>query len=100
MKGKLEAFSSTCPEYVQLCNRANQFLLQRESEQIVRAEETKKFDFKEIESKLRKKKDEAEKVNKYTHLQGSGFRKKNLSRLYPERSRLFQNFLSRSLLIY
>ena len=99
MKGKLEAFSSTCPEYVQLCNRANQFLLQRESEQIVRAEETKKFDFKEIESKLRKKKDEAEKVNKYTHLQGSGFRKKSIpivSRTIPTLS----NFLSRSLLIY
>lgn len=62
VKGKLEAFASSCPEYLQLCNRANQFLLQRETDITSRPEVSKKFDFKEIESKLRKKRDEAEKV--------------------------------------
>ena len=61
VKGKLEAFASSCPDYVQLCERANQFLLQRESEDLVKSEE-KRFDLKELEAKIKRKKDEAEKV--------------------------------------
>ena len=61
VKGKLEAFASSCPDYVQLCDRANQFLLQRESEDPVKPED-KKFDLKELEAKIKRKKEEAEKV--------------------------------------
>ena len=61
VKGKLEAFASSCPDYVQLCERVNQFLLQRESEDLVKSEE-KRFDLKELEAKIKRKKDEAEKV--------------------------------------
>ena len=46
---------------MQLCERANQFLLQRESEDLVKSEE-KRFDLKELEAKIKRKKDEAEKV--------------------------------------
>lgn len=30
VKGKLEAFSTSCPDYIDLCDRAGQFLIQRE----------------------------------------------------------------------
>ena len=64
VKGKLEAFSSTCPEYVQLCNRANQFLLQREMEPVEPTKGETEFNLKNIETKIRQTKDEAEKVRK------------------------------------
>ena len=30
MRGKLEAFATSCPDYLDLCDRAGQFLIQRE----------------------------------------------------------------------
>ena len=67
VKGKIEAFASSCPDYTDLCDRASQFLIQRESQPFkdnydVTVKEELKDQFKKIEKKIKKKAEEAEKV--------------------------------------
>ena len=65
VKGKLSAFAMSCADYSSLCDRANQFLLQREDDPIVIEDEKESgtsFDFKKIETVIKGKKDKAEKV--------------------------------------
>ena len=76
MKGKIEAFASTCPDYIDLCDRASQFLIQRESQPFKddydvtensgsanqNLKDEIKDHFKKLEKKIKKKGEEAEKV--------------------------------------
>jgi len=67
VKGKIEAFASSCPDYTDLCDRASQFLIQRESQPFkdnydVTVKEELKDQFKKIEKKIKKKAEEAEKA--------------------------------------
>ena len=72
VKGKIEAFASSCPDYTDLCDRASQFLIQRESQPFkdnydVTVKEELKDQFKKIEKKIKKKAEEAEKVRLMDH---------------------------------
>jgi hypothetical protein len=67
VKGKIEAFASSCPDYTDLCDRASQFLIQRESQPFkdnydVTVKEELKDQFKKIEKKIWQKAEEAEKA--------------------------------------
>ena len=62
VKGKLSAFAMSCADYSSLCNRANQFLLQREDDPIIIEGEKFPFDLKKIETVIKGKKEKAEKV--------------------------------------
>ena len=67
VKGKLDAFASSCPDYVELCDRASQFLVQRESQPFkddydVTVKEEIKDHIKKLEKRIKKKAEEAEKV--------------------------------------
>ena len=64
VKGKLSGFALTCADYSSLCNRANQFLLQREDDPIIIEDEKSPFDLKKIENVIKGKKDKAEKVKR------------------------------------
>ena len=48
VKGKLEAFSTSCPDYIDLCDRASQFLIQREYSSKSNYDVTVKEEIKEL----------------------------------------------------